>query len=181
MTQNLLFPRLNIGCGRNKINGCINLDIEPSVEPDIIHDFRTRLPFESDSMLEVYMFHVIEHIEEKHHEFILENIWNVLKPGGKVYISYPEFTACATNYIQNYRGDRNFWKHTLYGRQMYKGDYHIALMDSTQFTFLLRQIGFTNVQSTPEKNEPWNSVVKAIKGEKVPTYEDNLRATVFGN
>jgi SAM-dependent methyltransferase len=179
--QNLPFPRLNLGCGHNKIEGCINLDIEPSVNPDIVHDFKTPLPYPDNSIEEIFFFHVIEHIEDTLHDFILEEIYRVLVPGGTVYISYPEFKECAANYMSNYKGMRYYWKQTLYGRQMHKGDYHVSLMDTPRFIFLLQQIGFTNVQSKPEPSEPWNTVVRAEKGKKVPGYEELLRNTVFGN
>ena len=61
---------LNLGCGANKIPGSVNMDIEPSLEPDVIADFTEPLPFEAAEFDEVYLFHTIEHVQKKFHQGI---------------------------------------------------------------------------------------------------------------
>lgn len=173
--------KLNLGCGQNKIKGTVNIDVEESVKPDIVCDFRKTLPFPDGAVDSVYLFHVIEHIEEVYHPIILSEIWRVLGIGGRLFISYPEFRRCADNYINNTRGQRAFWKATIYGRQLYKSDYHIALMDSEYFEIKLIQLGFKDIEIKPEPQEDYNTVVKCVKGEKLNTYEENLRSIVFGS
>lgn len=172
---------LNLGCGSEKINGCVNVDIEASLNPDVVCDFRKALPYETETVDKVYLFHVIEHIEEKHHVDILSEIWRVLRFGSRVYISYPEFKKVARNYIENHLGMRDFWRATIYGRQLYPSDYHVALMDSDLFKVFLEQIGFDNVIVTSEAKEPWNTVVCATKVEAPLNYIELLNKEIFKN
>lgn len=172
---------LNLGSGSNKIKGSINIDIEDSCKPDLVCDFRHILPFPNDFVDKIQFFHVIEHIESKFHEGMLNEFWRVLKPGGQLYISYPEFVAVAKNYINNERGLKEFWKNTIYGRQLYKSDYHVSLMDSRDFFILLDNCGFKNIVITEEsKEEKFNSICYATKGGKKFTYEDSVNLTIFG-
>lgn len=172
--------KLNLGCGQNKIEGCINIDVEESVKPDLVADFRRNLPYTDNDIDTVYLFHVIEHIEECHHRNILEEIYRVLKPNGLFYISYPEFVKVAQNYIDNKRGLRDFWKKVIYGRQLYKSDYHVALMDTKYFVQLLEEVGFHEIRHKPEHIDDFNTVIRCSKGNKPQNYEDLVKCSIFG-
>jgi len=167
--------KLNIGCGNNRIEGYINIDSADDTNPDVVVDIRQGLPYPDNSAEEILFFHAIEHIEEKFHERILEEFWRVLRPEGLLLISYPEFEKCAQNYIENYRGMREFWKNTIYGLQRYPGDYHVALMNSDVLGEKLLETGFINIEWKAESLEPYNSIMKAEKGPAYRTYEQLLR------
>jgi len=164
--------KLNVGCGSAKIDGYINIDASVNLNADAVFDIRRGMPYPDNSVEEILFFHAIEHIEEKYHQFILEEFWRVLIPGGNVLISYPEFEKVATNYIENYRGMRTFWKNTIYGLQRYPGDYHVSLMDSEILAVKLQEIGFIDIEWKAEPQENYNSILKAIKGAAFPSYED---------
>lgn len=146
----------------------------------MVFDFRNHLPFKSNIVDKINFFHTIEHIEAKFHEGMLKEFWRVLKPNGQIFISYPEFVACAKNYINNDKGQRKFFSHTIYGRQNFPSDYHVSLMDSREFFTLLGNCGFKNIVITSEKPEEFNSIAYAVKGGKKFTYEDSINLTIFG-
>jgi len=171
--------KLNISCGNVKIPGYVNIDSEPSNEPDLIADIKQKLPYADDSIDEILFFHAIEHIEEKYHDFVLTEFWRLLKPDGILLIAYPEFTKCAINYIENFKGMREFWKNTIYGLQRYPGDYHVSLMDSEVLGQKLQEIGFIDIEWKAEKNEPYNTIMKVIKGPAFPTYDGLLGKVLF--
>jgi hypothetical protein len=173
--------RLNIGCGLTKLPDFINIDSDPSVEPDLVLDITKGLPYQDNSVEKIYFSHTIEHIVEKYHEIILEEFWRVLTVGGMLFISYPEFVTVAQNYIDNVHGNRDYWKATIYGRQLNGADFHVSLMDTRYLTILLTQIGFSPIHSKPEPNQSFNTILKCFKGEKQITYEDVLKQEVFGN
>lgn len=158
--------KLNLGCGSNKITGAINVDLEPSCNPDVIANFIVSIPFRDESIEKVFLFHTIEHIPEHKHHTIFSEIWRVLKMGGTLLVSYPEFIKCAKNFIDNYKGMRTFWKATIYGRQLYRSDFHVALMYTPEFTEYLEQEGFEILAVRPEAREDYNTVVMAKKIEK---------------
>jgi SAM-dependent methyltransferase len=157
--------KLNLGCGTNKIQGYIGLDIEKSCKPDIIHDFiKKPLPFKTQSINEIVFFHTIEHLPKSVHFPVLIEIFRVLKKGAKVYITYPDFWECATRWKKNERGKRDFWHATIFGRQLYPSDYHVCAMDPVELDGKLREIGFINIITKHEKSEPYNAITIATKG-----------------
>jgi predicted SAM-dependent methyltransferase len=163
---------LNLGCGSAKIDGCINIDSEISCKPDLVLDFTSKpLPFEANSVKQVYFFHTIEHITKRLHRAILSEIHRVLEMNGNFYVSYPEFIKCAENWKANKGGLKPFWEATIFGRQLYASDYHVALMDSFELEGLLREIGFTHIRSVPEEGEEFNTITACRKGEPYIPYE----------
>lgn len=157
---------LNLGCGTTKIDGAVNVDVEPSTKPDIVCNFTEQpLPYGNDEVDKIYLFHTIEHIVKPKQARLLYEFNRVLKVGGELYISYPEFIECAKRFIDNTGGKREFWERTIYGRQLYPADYHVALMYTPYFIEFLREAGFTNVKATsePVPNE-YNTIVYATKG-----------------
>lgn len=166
--------KLNLGCGSTKLEGYVNVDLEASCNPDLVFDFtKLYLPYEPDSVDEIVMFHTIEHIPKTHHVQILDGFWKVLKPGARLILSYPNFWECAQNWKNNYKGDRDFWHRTLYGRQLYPSDFHVCAMDPTELEVLLRDLGFINCLSHKEPVEDYNSITSAVKGTRT-TYMNLL-------
>ena len=154
----------NLGCGSNKIPGCINVDVEPANNPDMIADFRKPIIAPSGLADRVFLFHTIEHIEQKFHLSIFLEAYRLLKTGGLFVLSYPEFSVCAHRFISNHRGQREFYRATLYGRQLFPSDYHVTPMHTPEVVALLLDTGFTGIthKSEPEPNE-FNTIVQCTK------------------
>ncbi len=156
---------LNLGCGKRKIQSgleseIINLDCEPSVEPDIVADFITKIPFEDEEFDEVYLFHTIEHIQKKFHQLVFMEIRRVLKQSGSLYVSYPEFGVIARYWLDNKKGMREFWEKTIFGRQLYPSDHHVCAIDSIELTDLLEGCGFRGITYKSEPRE-YNTILRA--------------------
>jgi predicted SAM-dependent methyltransferase len=172
---------LNLGCGSSKIEGAVNIDSEISCHPDLVHDFTKKaLPFENGTIKQVFFFHTIEHISKRLHRSILGEIHRVLEMDGIFYISYPEFIKCVENWKTNKGGLKTFWEATIYGRQLYPSDYHVALMDSLELEGLLREVGFKNIKSMPEEGEEFNTITACRKGEAYIPYEALVAAEMKG-
>jgi len=75
--------KLNLGSGRKSIKGYINIDIEKSNNPDLVLDICEGLPYEDNSIYEIRAFDFLEHIPLGKTIFVIDEIWRVLKPGGK--------------------------------------------------------------------------------------------------
>ena len=56
--------KLNLGCGNDKLEGYLNCDISPEVNPDKIVDLEKPLDFEDNSIDEVIIYHTLEHIKD---------------------------------------------------------------------------------------------------------------------
>jgi predicted SAM-dependent methyltransferase len=171
---------LNLGCGSTKITGAWNVDMSPDVGADQVQDLRKPFEMLEGHYSEVYFFHCIEHLEKKYHPFVLDQIWRVMELGGKLIISYPEFENIARNWLENKGNDRAFWEATIYGRQLYPGDYHISAISTTILRELLFELGFEVEAYYPEPGQDFNTVLIARKAERPITYEEVLKLEVFG-
>lgn len=158
--------KLNYGCGSSKIEGYINIDIEKTLNPDVVCDARYGpLPYAAGEVDEIVAIHVIEHIEHKFQPRVLQEFHRVLKPGGILRLAYPEFAECANNFLMNKDGLRDFWRATLYGRQLYPGDFHVTPMVTSNLIEELMAIGFNGFVVQSETPESFNTTIECTKCE----------------
>ena len=58
--------KLHLGCGKKKLDGWVNVDIEASCSPDEIVDLeKFPWPWQDDSVDHILMSHVLEHLGER--------------------------------------------------------------------------------------------------------------------
>ena len=84
--------KLNLGCGPNKIDGFVNIDKSPACDPDRVIDLEELpWPFASDSVSEVAMIHVLEHLGADTDTFlgIMKELYRVCRPGAPITIVVP--------------------------------------------------------------------------------------------
>lgn len=80
--------KLNLGCGKDTREGYVNIDMLPGPGVDVVLDLNTcKLPYQSDSIDEIYLSHVLEHIIDRY-AFMIE-CHRVLKPKGSVIVKLP--------------------------------------------------------------------------------------------
>jgi len=91
--------KLNIGSGKVKLSGWVNIDIEPGA--DLVIDVRKRLPFEDCSVDFIYGEHVLEHFTFEEGEKVFREFFRCLKDGGVLRIAMP----CLDYIIQKYNAD----------------------------------------------------------------------------
>jgi SAM-dependent methyltransferase len=84
--------RLDIGCGGNKNQGFVGIDILPLPGVDIVHDLETfPWPLPDECVTTAVASHVLEHINPHKGVFIgfMNEVWRVLKPGGQFAFVVP--------------------------------------------------------------------------------------------
>jgi SAM-dependent methyltransferase len=81
--------KLNLGCGKDRIEGYINCDISKEVNPDKIVDLEKKLPFKDNSIDEIITYHTLEHI--KNFIPLMEEIYRILKNDGILKVRAPYF------------------------------------------------------------------------------------------
>ena len=79
--------KLNLGCGQLKFDGFENLDY-----PQL--DLRKPLPYSDDSVEEIRMIHVLEHLRKDEAERCLVECRRVLIPEGKLIVEVPDVEKC---------------------------------------------------------------------------------------
>lgn len=142
MTDNKV--RLNLGCGPKKIYGFLNIDIRPEVNADITDDSMTLAKFENNSVDLIYTSHMLEHMFREDAKKALRRWYEVLKPGGVLRISVPDFEKLASHYMfyRNIKWIARF----LNGAQKDLLDTHLALYDEPLLKEILEEIGFKDVR-----------------------------------
>lgn len=160
--------QLNIGSGEAKLPGYINLDIvhiPGIVEPDVVYDGK-HIPYDDSSCDRIVMLHVIEHIAYKKHRIFFDEVWRVLKPEGEFFLAYPNWEKCVEYFKTNYRGMGDYWLQTLYGRQLWEGDYHVAPIIVANLENDLYNCGFKDIKTAYQDNMA-NASTFCRKGDKL--------------
>ena len=140
---------LNLGCGLDKREDCVNLDARKDVNPDVVWDLeKLPLPFKDEEFDEIIARDVIEHITFHKTEALLKELYRILKHGGRIYIQVPDLEAIAKKVIFNpdfCYGDLCGWKAIsfwVYGAQDYPENTHKAGFTIPTLKRLLESIGF---------------------------------------
>ena len=93
--------RLDIGCGQNKQEGFVGMDMEKYPGVDIVHDCEVfPWPLPDESVLLSTASHLLEHINPHKGVFIdfMNEVWRITKPGG-------EFA-----FVTPYAGSPGYWQ-----------------------------------------------------------------------
>lgn len=77
--------KIDIGCGHNKQEGFIGVDLDKTTNPDIVSS-ALNLPFDDNSVDEVFSAHLVEHFDPQEAQQFFNEIYRVLKTGCKADI-----------------------------------------------------------------------------------------------
>ena len=90
--DNESFKILDLGCGKKKRPGSIGVDYSDRHCADVIHDLNVfPYPFEVDSIDQVYLDNVLEHLDQPMR--VMEEVYRITKPGGMVKVIVPYFRS----------------------------------------------------------------------------------------
>ena len=79
--------RMNVGCGKGRVEGFVNCDLFPGSNVDEVFDCQGKWPFPDDSAQDVVASHVLEHLEDP--KAFFREAWRVLIPNGSMAIRVP--------------------------------------------------------------------------------------------
>jgi len=173
--------KLNLGCGGDIIEGYINCDINNPLA-DIKCDVRD-LPFESESVDEIFASHIIEHFDYKEGGDVLHE-WNrVLKKGGKLTIECPDLDKIVNSYITNTVEMRASIYPALFGFPWIPGGGHKFAYDSSQICMALLSNGFENfIFEAPTRHEDSSTKLNMrVSSEKIITKNKVYDCFMFHN
>lgn len=150
--------KLHLACGRNRIPGWANADLEGP--PAVIKlDLTRPLPVASDSMACVYSEHFIEHIPHDAAAQLLRECHRVLKPGGVLRVSTPSLAKLIGEY---HAGRLDFWADMNWrpaspaallneGLSLWG---HRFVYDASELEAQLRAAGFSRVEPRGWRESP---------------------------
>ena len=84
--------KLNLGCGRSKKPGYINLDSCLAIGPDILWDLNNfPYPFEDNTFSEILAYAVLEHLDNT--VKVMEELHRISKPKARLKITVPYWAS----------------------------------------------------------------------------------------
>jgi predicted SAM-dependent methyltransferase len=142
--------KLHLGCGSKFIPGFVHVDMAALPHVDHVADVR-RLTFaDTNSVDLIYASHVLEHFGRHEHLDVLREWHRVLKQGGVLRLSVPNFAACAALYYEQGLIDGLTGLVGLVsGGQRDTFDFHKMIFDRELLTKSLLTSGFREVR-------PWD-------------------------
>lgn len=165
---------LNIGAGRYEIEGFKSLDIytphyyknkDSFLKQRIEYDIRTSsIPFKDNSVDNIYISHVLEHVENKYVINFIKESFRVLKKRGVLRIACPDSEFL----FQVSQFDNSYWDWRINSLSN-KKRFMTKWSDISQYDFLLREL------STPKmrfyKNKINNKLIQIEKAKEL-SYEE---------
>lgn len=136
--------KLHLGCGNRRIPDYINVDIREELNPDVVDNIYTLEKFQPNSVDVIYNSHVFEHIDRHNRIKVLQRWLDILKPGGILRISVPDFESIVKAY-------QNGWTlpyliSFLNGSQKHPFDIHYYCYDFDCLKNDLMNAGFIGIR-----------------------------------
>lgn len=133
--------RLNLGCGKHRIEGWVNIDRADGMEAYPLPQYA------DNSVDDIRASHILEHFGYEDTINVLREWHRVLRPGGRIHVSVPDFDKIVHMYETG--SDMNAESY-LFGGHKSKDDHHGAYFNETKVRQLLMVAGFVKVK-------PWVS------------------------
>ena len=134
---------LHLGCGERYLPGFLHVDSRKLSHIDVVADIQDLSAFPDNSADMIYHVAVLEHIGRYDTVSTLSEWFRVLKPGGILRSSVPNFEAIVEAYQK--WGDMEMLLGLLYGGQTYDENSHYTMFDRPYYTKCLTEAGFTGI------------------------------------
>ena len=86
--------KIDLGCGPNKQEGFIGADVREFKGVDVVCDLgKAEWPWKDDTVDEAHASHFVEHLTPKERIHFCNELWRVLKKGGKCQIITPHWDS----------------------------------------------------------------------------------------
>ena len=144
---------VNIGCFDKKLPGFINVDVREDVKPDRV-DNHLLETFEENSVDLIYASHIFEHLKEGEAISTLYRWYKVLKKGGRLYLSVPDFDAVVKRYI--YTENLDELQCLLHGSQRHPYDFHYRSYNFKTIQELMSEASFYQIEKYDWWTTPWS-------------------------
>lgn len=156
--------KLNIGCGFDKREGFINVDLNKFHEPDIVADACDLKIFPNEHFEYIVAQDVLEHIERAKTSVALAEWSRICKSEGRISLRIPSLLDMLYLLAKPENRKHEYAEkivHLLYGTQAYTGDYHLAGFTAEILVEYLGQVGF--LVSKAEMRDEWLYDIEARK------------------
>ena len=150
--------RLNLGCGRDRHEGYLNVDSVATVRPDLewnLDHFPYPLP--SDHFEEILALDVVEHLENL--VGFVDECWRILQPGGTIRITTPHYSSA-----NSFRDPTHRHHLGLFSFDYFTVDHALGHYSAARYTIVRRRLVFPPTR--------WNRLVAFVARRNYRAYED---------
>lgn len=139
--------KIHLGCGARYIPGFYHVDIQNFPHIDRVATVDNLHFLETNSVSLIYASHVLEHYGRHTVNIVLNEWFRVLKPGGILRLSVPDFAVNARLYLSGVFPDgiTNIIG-AVNGGQKNAFDFHNVIFDERDLTDRLSLVGFSDVR-----------------------------------
>lgn len=150
------FAKIQLGCGGNFLDGWLDTDTTLYSPKAIYMDLTQPFPIGDSTFDRVYSEHVIEHIPYWSGMSMLQESFRILKPGGRIRISCPDFqflidlylnpTDLSKQYMEDTKPTWAPYVNPIFTINNFVRDWgHQFIYDESALTVSLLAAGFVNV------------------------------------
>lgn len=136
--------KLHLGCGSTHIEEFVNVDINYLPNVDVVDNVRFLRKFEENSVDLIYASNTLEHLGRWEYKPALERWYALLKRGGILRLSVPDFAALCRYYTAT--EDLDTLYSALYAGQDGPHNYHYWCWDLKTLKRDLESVGFSDVK-----------------------------------
>ncbi len=149
--------RLHLGCGDIDVPGFVNVDARPG--PNVHHVMRIEdlSGFATGSAELVYASHCLEHVSHHKVAAVLAEWFRVLRPGGLVRISVPDFDLLCVIYAASGHRIESIIQ-PLMGGQNHPANFHYTCFTESSLRECLAAAGFVDVKRWQHGDGPYRSL-----------------------
>lgn len=182
--------RINFGCGYDKRDGYLNVDVDPACDPDVLIRDGDYSVLPADSFDEILAKDVLEHIPRAETASVLLDWAQYLTIGGTLSI----VTSSILGVAERMSADPSFagqfgWTTCLFGNQAHPGDFHYTGFTETTLRVHLLAAGFEVGEFTLDdgwllgaqavKTSSWSQVVTDNQDADPDTFIRELYNSAF--
>ncbi len=103
--------KINLGCGNDKREGWINVDVFSKFKPDVLHDIHKPLPFKKNYADYILAHDILEHFTLEELDKVISSISSVLKTGGVLEVRVPNLD----DIFERFNNDHETRNEFIYG------------------------------------------------------------------
>ena len=144
---------LHFGCGSIADPRFVNIDARAMPHVHLVTQSPMLEFFEPETADSIYACHVFEHLTFRDQNAVLGRWFQLLKPGGLLRLSVPDFDKLLDIYAASGR-DATTIQPMLMGGQDYPGNFHCAIFTERHLSNLLKEAGFVEIATWDPRDLP---------------------------